>query len=113
MTDHTAEAALDAEVDEPATKTESYDVVEYGLVLPDGNVSWSQWLGRPFSTVLDRVSIIELLKRTAAQVGFPEDDFLSRYGWTSREVTMTKTYRDEPITLVSLTDPSIFPSADE
>lgn len=113
MTDHIVDAELvtlgDTDGAPPvATKTDTFNVIEFGLLLPDGEISWGQHAGRPLVTSEDRANLVSVLKATSADVRFPEAEFLSRYRWTSREVVFTKAYPvDHDGPYLSIEDPSV------
>lgn len=60
---------------------------EFGLCLPNGQISWGGYRGHPTETAQHRWTLLQALRKTAEEVGFDEADFLSRYSWVSREVT--------------------------
>lgn len=62
---------------------------EYGLALPNGTTAWNEYRGHPIQTAEQRWFMLQVLRKTAAEVGFDEDEFLSCYGWVSRTVTTT------------------------
>jgi hypothetical protein len=75
---------------------------EYGLKLPNGSVHWGQYGDRPIGTEAERSVMLLVLRKIAADVGFPEAEFLNRYQWVSRDITP----RD---TSFSIDDPDIAP----
>jgi hypothetical protein len=84
-------------------------VVEYGLLTPAGNVLWNRFHGRTFETLYARAMMVKVLKKTAEECGFAEDDFLSRYRWQVRRVvTETVSGGQFPIE-----DPEIVGTAEE
>ena len=62
---------------------------EYGLALPNGSVAWNEYRGHPVQTPTQRWLLLQVLRKTADEVGFAEDEFLSCYGWVARTVTTT------------------------
>lgn len=60
---------------------------EYGLTLPNGLIAWNEFRGHPVQTSQQRWHLLQVLRKTADEIGFSEGDFLSRYGWVSRSVT--------------------------
>lgn len=62
---------------------------EYGLALPNGTTAWNEFRGHPVQTPQQRWLLLQVLRKTAAEIGFDEGDFLLRYGWVSRTVTTT------------------------
>ena len=60
--------------------------VQVGLKLPNGNVLWDNALfcGNPLATPEQRALLLHALSKTAVELGFDEDEFLSRYGWAKR-----------------------------
>lgn len=71
---------------------EEFIVTEFGLKLPNGEVAWGQYLGRLLVTGQDRATMVAVLKQTASEVGFAEDDFLARYSWVTRKVLVRRTF---------------------
>lgn len=59
---------------------------EYGLVTPDGTVHWGVYSGNPLTTPEERFIMMIRLQRTGEELGFPGDEFVSRYGWLGRSV---------------------------
>lgn len=59
---------------------------QWGLRLPNGSVVWdnSLWLGRSLATPEDRTVLVEVLRKTAVEIGFEEATFLGCYGWATR-----------------------------
>jgi hypothetical protein len=64
---------------------------EYGLLLPNGTVAWNEYRGHSVETPEQRWRLLQVLRMTAEEVGFDEDEFLSCYGWKARTVTTTIT----------------------
>lgn len=62
------------------------DITEYGLVLPNGQVLWNSYSNRSLATPSDRHTMVEVLRKTAEECGFTEEQFLSHYSWVSRRV---------------------------
>jgi hypothetical protein len=62
--------------------------VQYGLRQPDGHVVWppGTYKERPLATGADRAALLEALRVTADDLGFPREVFLAHYGWASRVV---------------------------
>ena len=80
---------------EPATvpldnsqQPELHTTRQWGLQLPNGEVFWNDWSGHQLGHPLDRVRLIANLQKTAADIGLAPgeqtDDFLSHYGWVTR-----------------------------
>lgn len=63
--------------------------MEFGLVLPNGSVAWNEYRGHPVQTPEQRWILVEVLRKTAEEIGFDEKDFLELYCWQSRAVTTT------------------------
>lgn len=61
--------------------------MEYGLRLPNRDIVWNEWRGHPLQTSQQRWTLWQILRRTADEVGWTEEDFLPRYSWVSRSVT--------------------------
>ena len=61
--------------------------MEYGLKLPNREIVWNEYRGIPIQTPQQRWALWQILRKTAEDVGFTEEDFLPRYGWVSRSVT--------------------------
>jgi len=57
---------------------------QFGLKLPNGNIAWTTYAGHPLSTSQERGQLVEVLRRTAVDLCFDADDFLSHYGWARR-----------------------------
>ena len=62
---------------------------EYGLSLPNGTVAWNEYRTHPIQDEQQRWLLLQVLRKTAEEIGFDEDEFLSCYGWVSRSVTTT------------------------
>jgi hypothetical protein len=60
--------------------------LEYGLQLPNGQVTWGTAIGRPINTEPERQLVVLVLRKTAEELGFPEAEFLSRFKWVPRNV---------------------------
>ena len=75
---------------------------EYGLRTPDGNSHYGAFINRPIVTEQDRAVLGTVLRQFARELGWPEDEFVGRYKWTSRVIT------PEDISF-SLEDPSVAP----
>jgi hypothetical protein len=75
---------------------------EYGVELPNGDVHWGIALTRPIATPEDRKQFLEIVKNTAKEIGFPEDEFVKGYKWRTRDITVSGT-------TWHLTDPSALP----
>lgn len=62
--------------------------LQWGLKLPGGFVVWppAAYKDRPVETPADRAALLEALRATAADLGFPQEAFLAHYGWVSRLV---------------------------
>jgi hypothetical protein len=60
---------------------------EIGLQLPNGTQIYppDQWHQRPLSTAEEREAILETLRKAAGNLGYPEDEFLAKYQWCTRE----------------------------
>lgn len=63
--------------------------VEYGLKVPNGAVHWGSFLNRPLDSAEARTVFVAVLKATAAEMGWDETEFLSRYTWQGRHVHLT------------------------
>lgn len=59
-------------------------VEQWGLRLPDGNVVWGNYKGNALQTLPQREALVDVLRRTAADLNFEENAFLSHYGWGHR-----------------------------
>jgi hypothetical protein len=61
-------------------------IVQWGLLLPDGNVVWenSLWNGVPLASPQQRSVLVSILRRTAADLNFDEKAFLGHYSWARR-----------------------------
>lgn len=60
---------------------------EYGLQTPDGKSHWGAFIGRPITNEQERASLSSVLRQFARELGWSEEEFASRYRWTSRVVT--------------------------
>lgn len=79
------------------------DTTEFGLVLPNGQVLWSAYSDRPLSTPADRDMMVQVLRKTAQECGFTEEQFLSNYNWVSRRIKTEVT----DLGSFTLTDPHV------
>lgn len=79
---------------DPAPVPELVVTKQWGLVLPDGQIAWDSWQGIPFSNPLDRLHMVSKLQATANDVGWNQDDFLSRYSWATRNQIARVLYQD-------------------
>ena len=70
---------------------------EIGLQLPDGTKIFSPetWHNRPVATAADREVILATLRAAAANLGYPDELFLERYHWVTREKISAVSYEDE------------------
>jgi hypothetical protein len=61
-------------------------IIQWGLKIPNGNVIWDNalYVGNPISTPEQRSVLLEALKKTALELGFPPEQFLAQYGWVRR-----------------------------
>jgi hypothetical protein len=77
---------------------------EYGVELPNGTIQWGVALGRPLSTVQERALFNQAVHNTAKEVGWPEDEFVGRYKWRSRDIEVNERSKwaldDETIAVV-------------
>lgn len=62
---------------------------EIGLVLPNGRVVWppNEYKGYPLDTPQARYVLLKVLKKSAEDLDFNEDQFLAQYRWATRFVT--------------------------
>lgn len=71
---------------------------QWGLKLPNGDVHWVHWNGHAMGHPLDRVRLIAKLQKTAEDIGlapgWQTDDFLSHYGWVTRDQIASVVYKD-------------------
>lgn len=82
------------------------EIVEYGLLLPNGQVLWNNYNGRSLETPADRLEMVQVLRKTAQECGFPEDGFVANYQWIHRKVDITV------LGVFPLGDPSVIESED-
>jgi len=75
---------------------------EYGVELPNGDVHWGTALGRPITTPEARKTFLEIVQNTAREIGYPEDEFVGRYKWRTRDIEVS-------LKPWQLTDPSALP----
>lgn len=82
---------------------------QYGLRMPNGDVIWNTWDEPPlvilFDNHLDRLRMVANLQKTAVDLGFDVDEFLSHYGWVTRNQIAAVVYEDTGA--YSLTDPDV------
>jgi len=76
---------------------------EIGLKLPNGRVIFppDTWHDHDLLTANDREVILALIKGAAIRLGYPEEEFLNRYSWITREKIMAVVYEggeEMPIT---------------
>lgn len=80
-------------------RTDTVTLLQWGLRLPDGTVSWGSWQGIPCDNPLDRMRMIATLQKTALSIGFAEGDqvaaFLGNYGWVTRQAVVSTVYSSE------------------
>jgi len=57
---------------------------QFGLKLPNGNIAWTTYAGRALGTPQEREQLVEVLRRTAVDLCFDANNFLSHYGWARR-----------------------------
>jgi hypothetical protein len=63
--------------------------VDYGVTLPNGNVHWTIYNQRLVNTPSARADFVQALRNTADELGFNQDEFLSRFRWHTRHVHLT------------------------
>jgi hypothetical protein len=81
---------------EPTTS----DITEFGLLLPNGQVLWNNYNSRSLETLADRQEMVAVLRKTAEECGFPEEQFTANYRWVSRRVEINVT----PLGVFALND---------
>ena len=81
----------------------SSDITEYGLLLPNGQVLWNNYNNRSLETEADRQLMVQVLRKTAEECGFPEEQFTSNYQWVCRRVETTVT----PLGVFALRNPEV------
>jgi hypothetical protein len=79
------------------------DITEFGLLLPNGQVLWNNYNGRSLEAPADRQEMVAVLRKTAEECGFPEEQFTSHYRWVSRRVEITVT----PLGVFALNDAEV------
>ena len=80
--------------------------IEYGLQLPNGDVHWGQYLGRPIKTEAERNQMAAVLHRTAVECGFDEEEFVARYSWVARGI--------QPVDGIwAIDDPEVAPAPEQ
>lgn len=77
--------------DDMSDEVYNTDIIEYGIVLPNGNVLWSQYHNWPLNSPQQRQTMVEVLRKTAGECGFSDEEFLSHYTWVTRRVQTTVT----------------------
>ena len=83
-------------------ETYTNDITEYGLLMPNGSVLWSS-PERPFTTPAERDYMVAVLRKTADECGFSQNEFIANYKWVVRRVETTVT----DLGTFALTDPSV------
>lgn len=78
---------------------------QYGLRLPSGEIRWNSWQDISFANPLDRLRMVATLRASAAHMGFAEVEFISQYGWVTRNQIAQVVYEDTGA--YHLTDPAI------
>lgn len=80
-------------------------IIQWGLLLPDGNVVWenSLWNGVPLGSPQQRAVLVSSLRRTAADLNFDEKAFLGHYSW-ARRVGIPAVHWGEEITIFPLVE---------
>lgn len=79
------------------------DITEFGLLLPNGQVLWNNYSNRSLDTMTDREMMVQVLRKTAEECGFTEEQFLGNYSWVSRRVRTEVT----DLGNFALTDPEV------
>lgn len=79
------------------------DITEFGLLLPNGQVLWNNYSNRSLDTMTDREMMVQVLRKTAEECGFTEEQFLDNYSWVSRRVRTEVT----DLGNFTLTDPEV------
>lgn len=75
------------------------DITEHGIQLPNGQVLWGSYHHWPLDTQEQRLAMVQVLKKTAEECGFPQKEFLSHYTWVTRRVqTVVTNLGTHPIT---------------
>lgn len=61
---------------------------QIGLVLPNGRIVWppNDYKGRPLGNQEDRAVMLSILRSSAAELDFDEEEFLGQYRWATRHV---------------------------
>lgn len=97
------------QIAETPSPAEVITTQQYGLRMPNGEIVWNAWndppLVIPFDNHLDRLRMVANLQKTATDVGFDVDEFLSHYGWATRNQIAAVVYEDTGA--YSLTDPDV------
>lgn len=81
-------------------ETEPY--VEYGILAPNGEIHWGSLLGHPLNTQDERTVMNLVLRKTAQEFLWPEEEFAGRYQWATRTVQVHDVYR-------AIDDPAVAP----
>jgi hypothetical protein len=70
----------------PAPPVVPQPIEQWGLRLPNGNIVWENCLyqGLPIREPDQRQVLVNVLRRTAADLDFDEGTFLGHYGWARR-----------------------------
>lgn len=98
-----------AQIEETLSTPEVITTQQFGLRKPNGEIIWNVWndppLVIPFDNHLDRLRMVATLRKTADDVGFDADEFLSHYGWATRNQIAAVVYEDTGA--YPLTDPTV------
>jgi len=88
---------------EVSMTTQKSTITEYGLLLPNGQVLWNNYSNHSLNSPADRYMMVQVLRKTAEECGFTEDQFMANYSWVSRRVKTEIT----DLGSFDLTDPQV------
>lgn len=99
---------------DPAPAPVPQVIVQWGLLLPDGNVVWenSLWNGVPLASPQQRSVLVSSLRRTAADLNFDEKAFLGHYSWV-RRIGVPAVQWGEEVAIFPLVEPEVNGSESE
>lgn len=77
--------------EQPAPEPNPAEVtyIDYGIKLESGEIYYGSYLGRAIDTPESRRVMVDVLRKTAAELGMGEEDFVGRFRWVSRHVHLT------------------------
>lgn len=88
---------------------------QVGLVLPNGRIVWppDEYKGYPLDTPQARYILLKVLKKSAEDLDFEEEAFISQYHWATRVVTVVDgdeyDIDDDEFFVVEISDGTVTP----